>query len=222
MSATLKTSHLTQLATDARESGKSRKFPQSLELIVTLKDIDSKKQDSILNETVFLPNQFSSRQKICAFASGDLAVRAKKSEIDRVIEPEELDSLAEKKRDARKIARGYQVFLAQTDLMPKIGKVLGPFLGPRGRMPTPVPPNAPLDALIARFASAVRVRSRGQLAAACKIGDDKMTDEQIGQNAEAVVSAIEKKLPSGADNIKTVFLKLSMGPPVKAKVQEAN
>ena len=219
MSVTTQTTYLAQLVAQAKTRATERKFTQSVELAINLKDIDMKKQESILNETIFLPNTFSSKQKICLFASGDVAVRAKETEIDKIIGPEELNTLSETKREARKIAKLYNVFLAETTLMPQIGKVLGQFLGPSGKMPTPVPPNAPLDGFVKRFSSIARVRTKGQLTTACKVGDEKMSDEQIAQNAEAVLSAVEKKLPSGKGNIKNIVFKLSMSPSQKSKVQ---
>ena len=67
------------------------------------------------------------------FASGDNALRAKNAGADRVIEGAELDTLASEKRSAKKLAREYQFFLADTALMPKIGRILGSFLGPEGK-----------------------------------------------------------------------------------------
>ena len=123
MSNNAKSSKLTDLVTKARESSTKRNFSQSFEFAVNLKDIDMKKLQFSLNEMVILPNGFSSKQKICIFASGDLALRAKKSDVDKVIEPEELDSLVERKREAKKLANEYHLFLSEVTQMPKIGKM---------------------------------------------------------------------------------------------------
>jgi large subunit ribosomal protein L1 len=103
--------------------------------------------------------------------------------------------------------------------MPKIGKILGQYFGPRGKMPTPIPPNAPIEQMLAKYRSAVRVRSRNQLAAACKVGDVKMADERIVDNALAVVDAVSKKLPMGLKNIGKVIMKLTMSPPTALQVR---
>src|SRR5579862_5123834 len=190
-----------QIAKARADDYKKRNFSQSFELIVTLKDIDVKKSDLNINEVVFLPNKLSEEAKVCVFAVGDNALRAQRAGADRVIESAELDRLASEKRSAKKLAREYQFFLSDTSLMPKIGRVLGPFLGPKGRMPTPVPPNAPLESMLARYRTAVRVKSRGSLSVAGKVGDESLDDSRVADNAMAMITQVERKLPNGEKNI---------------------
>jgi len=179
-----------------------------------------KKTDLNINEVVFLPNKLSAQAKVCVFATGDNALRAQRAGADRVIENAELDRLASEKRMAKKLAREYQFFLADTSMMPKIGRVLGPYLGPKGRMPTPVPPNAPLESMLNRYRTAVRIKSRGSLSVAGKVGDESLNDGNVADNAMAVISQVEKKLPNGERNIQSMTLKKTMGKLVKAKVEE--
>ena len=49
----------------------------------------------------------------------------------------------------------------------------------------------------------------------CKIGDESMENADLAINAHAVLSAVEKKLPSGEKNLKRVIIKTTMGKPVK-------
>ncbi|HEY4699129.1 MAG TPA: 50S ribosomal protein L1 [Nitrososphaerales archaeon] len=200
-----------KLVKEAREKAKKRGFSQSFDLVVSLRDIDIKKQEMNINEVVYLPKKFSKKPLVCVFAGGDLALRAGRGGADRVIEPDELDKKSTDKRQLRKIANDYMFFLSETALMPKIGKTFGQFLGPRGKMPTPLPPNAPVEGLIARFVSAVRVRNRGGLAISCKIGDEGMSNEDLTENALSIYNVIEKKLPSGFNNVNKVMIKMSMG-----------
>ena len=125
-----------------------------------------KKTDLNINEVVFLPNRLTDQAKVCVFAGGDSALRAQRAGADRVIESGELDTLASEKRNAKKLAREYQFFMADTSLMPKIGKILGQFLGPKGRMPTPIPPSAPIEAMLNRYRTAIRIKARGSLSVA--------------------------------------------------------
>ncbi len=205
---------LKDMISKARKNKEKGNFTQAVELIIALRDIDIKKGFS-LNEIINLPHPFTKKPKICLIATGDLGLRAKNAGIDRVIEPEELAAIGTNKREAKKLANEYDFFLAETSYMTNVGKSLGQVLGPRGKMATPVPFNAPIDAMINRFRSSIRVRLRRQMMIACKIGYEDMSDEDLADNAMAVINAIEGKLPNGDKNIRDVIVKFTMGKPVK-------
>ncbi len=203
-------SQISQMITEAKKNQKERKFKQSLELIMVFKDIDVKKGFAI-NETVQLPKKLNQPASVCVIASGDLGLKAKNANADKVVDGTQLAQIGTNKRESRKLINGYDFFLADTQLMANVGKTLGQFMGPRGKMPTPVPFNAPIESILDRFRSSIRVRLRNSLSLACKIGDESMADEDLAANANAVISTIEKKLPSGDKNIKKVMVKTTMG-----------
>jgi large subunit ribosomal protein L1 len=204
---------------DAKDGDKERKFKQTLEMYVILKDIDVKKGFA-MNETIQLPKKLSKPTTVCVMAGGDMGLKAKSANADRVVSGDELNTLAANKREARKFINNYDFFLADTQLMTTVGKVLGQLLGPRGKMPIPVPFNAPIESFLDRFRSSIRVKVKNSLSMSCKIGDETMDDGDLAANAHAVLNAIEKKLPSGDKNIRRVIVKTSMGKPVK-QVQQA-
>ena len=208
---------LAEVITKAKEETKKMKFKQSLELIINFKDIDVKKGFAI-NEVVQLPKT-NSPATVCVIATGEMSQKAKAAKADSVIGNEELAKFEANKRESRKFINKYDFFLADTKIMPTVGKALGQLLGPRGKMPTPVPFNAPIDAFLARFRTSIKVRTRASLSISCKIGDESMEDSDLATNAFAVLNTIEKKLPNGEKNIKKVLIKTTMGKPVK-QVQE--
>jgi len=209
---------LEEMINQAKTSTKQRKFKQSVEMIIVFKDIDVKKGFA-LNEVVQLPKT-SSPATVCIMATGDMGQKAKEAKADAVVGSEELDRFAANKRASRKFINKYDFFLADTQIMPVVGKVLGQLLGPRGKMPTPVPFNASVESFLQRFRSSIKVRSRASLAMSCKIGDESMENADLAINAHAVLSAVEKKLPSGEKNLKRVIIKTTMGKPVK-QIEEA-
>jgi len=211
---------LAEIVKKGRES-KERKFPESIEAILTFKEVDPKKTDLNINETIYLPHPGSHRSSICFIGSGDLLLRAKNAGVDGTLEPSQLENFAGNKKEAKKLARQYDFFLADTALMPRIGRILGQSLGPKGKIPTPVPPNTPIEAMINRTRNAVRVRSRASLAVASKVGDRKLSDSDIAENILAMVQAVQRKLPNGERNIRAVIVKTTMGKPVKSKVEES-
>ncbi len=208
---------LTEVIKKVKTESKQRKFTQAIELIINFKDIDVKKGFA-LNEIVQLPKT-SSPATVCVMATGDMRQKAKQANADAVIGTDELDKFATNKRESRKFINKYDFFLADTKVMPLVGKTLGQFLGPRGKMPTPVPFDAPIESFLQRFRSSIKVRTRASLSIACKIGDESMDDTDLAINAHTVLSAIEKKLPNGEKNIKKIMVKTTMGKPVK-QVQE--
>ena len=208
---------LTEMIKIAKAETKKRKFKQSLELIMIFKDIDVKKGFAI-NETVQLPKT-SSPASVCIMASGDMGLKAKTAKADKVIDGDELNQLSANKRQSRKLINSYDFFLADTKLMPVVGKTLGQLLGPRGKMPTPVPFNASIDSFLDRFRSSIRVKVKNSLSASCKIGDETMADSDLVANASAVINAVEKKLPSGDKNVKRILIKTTMGKIVKESQQ---
>lgn len=207
-------SQLLELVKRAREGSTKRNFTQSAELTIVLKDIDVKKGFG-LNEVVALPHKPSKQPSICVIATGDMGSRARKAGIERVMEPQELDRLGTNKREARKVVRAHDFFLADTAQMASIGRSLGQFLGPKGKMPTPLPYGAPVENIAGRFKNSVRVKAKNQLNVSAKIGDEKMDNGQLVENASAIVAAIEKKLPQGDKNIRNTMVKFSMGKAAK-------
>ncbi|MGI9566779.1 MAG: 50S ribosomal protein L1 [Nitrosopumilus sp.] len=208
---------LAEMVKEAKDATKQRKFKQSIELIINFKDIDVKKGFAI-NEVIQIPKT-SSPATVCVMATGDMGQKAKQANADVVVGTEELDKFATNKRESRKFINKYDFFLADTQVMPIVGKTLGQLLGPRGKMPTPVPFNAPIESFLQRFRSSIKVRTRASLSMSCKIGDESMEDADLATNAHAVLSTIEKKLPNGEKNIKRIMIKTTMGKPIK-QVQE--
>ena len=205
---------LTALA-ELRKGETKRGFTQSVELLVKLREIDLKKPENRLNESIELPNSLEKETKVCVIASGDLATRARAGKADLVVAREELDALGKDKKATRKLVSEYDFFIAEAPLMPLVGKTIGPILGPRGKMPTPVPPNASIDQIIKGHRKLIRIRVRDQPVVQCRIGTEQMSDEKIAENALAVFNRIETRLERGAKNIGRVLIKTTMGTPVK-------
>ena len=215
----LSNQQLAELVKKGKEQSAERKFTQSIEVMITLKEVDPKKTDLNVNEIVYLPHPMSKQARVAYIGTGDLAVRAKNAKANLVMDPSQLENYGGSKRDAKKLARSYDFFLADTALMPRVGKVLGQALGPKGKIPSPVPPNSPIEAMINRMRTAVRVRSRGSLGVMAKVGDAKLSDAELADNIVAVVNAVAKKLPNGDRNIRTIMVKTTMGKPAKQAVE---
>jgi large subunit ribosomal protein L1 len=203
---------------EAKEKSEKKKFTQSVELILNLQDIDMKSPEGRLQENIELPYPPPEKtNKICVIATGELALKAKKANADLVIDRAELEGLAGKKKELRKIADKYDFFVAEAPLMPLVGKILGATLGPRGKMPVPVPPTADIESLLNKYRKTVVIKMRNQPIIQCRVGTESMKEEEITENIQAVLRVLEGKLKRGMKNIKLVFIKTTMGAPVKIR-----
>ena len=200
---------------EAKSKSTKRKFSQSIELAINLQNIDMKKPEGRIQELIEMPNPVGTERRVCVIASGEMALKAKKAGASLVIERGDLEALVGDKKKQKGLAKKCDLFIAEAPLMPLVGRSLGTTLGPRGKMPTPVPPTADIKEQIERHKKIVLVRMRGQPVLQCRIGSEDMADEEIAENVQAVVRKIEGKLKRGAKNIRSVYLKTSMGSPVK-------
>ena len=210
---------LSTVIDEVKSSMKKRKFTQTLELIMVFKDIDVKKGFAI-NDVLELPKQSKSPALVCVMASGDMSLKARDAKADKVLGEEELVQFGSNKRESRKFINKYDFFLADTKLMPTVGKILGQLMGPRGKMPTPVPFNASIESFLQRFRSSIRVRVRTSLSLSCKFGDESMNTEDLTANALVIINSVVRKLPNGERNVRRMLVKASMSKAIKLDVMQ--
>ncbi|WP_456482842.1 50S ribosomal protein L1 [Methanopyrus kandleri] len=188
-----------------------RRFLETVDMIVNVKGVDLSDPSQRIDKEVVLPHGRGKPVNVCVIAEGEMAREAEEAGAT-VINREKLEELAENVREAKKIARRHEFFYAQVDLMPDVGRVLGPVLGPRGKMAKPVPPNADIRALIERAHRTARVRMRDQPVIHTVIGARNMEPEQLAENAMAVLREITSELEKSWAQIDSVYVKTTMGP----------
>jgi len=188
-----------------------RKFKQNIDLVVNLKNIDLNIPKNRIDEEIILPHGRGKDVKIALFASGELAVKSKKL-VDLLIKPEEIGDLSKDKKKFKKIADEYEFFIAEAPLMPTIGKTLGTVLGPRGKMPKPVPPNADLTGVVNNLRKSIKVRSKSSKTFHTVAGSADMSKEHIVDNVDTIIKRLEGALEKGRINIGSVYIKTTMGP----------
>ncbi len=201
----------------AKTQSGDKKFNQTVDLILDITEIDMKSPEGKIQEIVELPHETGKPNRICVIASGEFAYKAKNANADHVVERADLDALNGKKKELRKLAEEYDVFISEAPLMPLVGRILGPVLGPRGKMPIPVAPNADIAALLNKHRKTVVVRMRNQPIIQVSVGSQQMKDEDLVDNTMTVLRVLDGKLKRGLKNVKYAFIKTSMGEPVKIK-----
>lgn len=200
---------------DAIESAPKRKFIESVDLIVNLKNVDLSQPKNRITESIVLPNGRGKATKIGVFAKGDLAIKSQSSGADLIISPEDLDKMSGDKKLIRTTTRDIDFFVAEAPLMPSIGKSFGPILGPKGKMPDPIPSSADPTGIISRLKRTVKVRTKDRSTFHALVGNLSMSAEDIAANIEALLNTVESKLENGTQNIASVYVKTTMGPAVR-------
>jgi len=198
----------------ALDGAKPRKFKESVEICINLKDVDLAIPKNRIDEEIPLPKGRGKQVKVALFGTNEMTSKAK-GIADRVLTPEDIDKLADNKRDGRKLALGHHYFVAEAPLMPTIGKKLGKVLAPRGKMPRPIPPGADPGPILNAVRNSVKVRSKDRRTFHATVGTRDMSAEDLAQNVDAVLKRIIARLERGPNNIHSVFVKTTMGPAIK-------
>ncbi len=193
---------------------KERKFSETVELSVNLKDLDLTVPKNRLEDEVPLPKGRGRTVKVAVFGSPELCQKMR-GVADLVVPANELDEFAKDKKNVKKVVSDVDFFLAEATLMPTIGKRLGVVLGPRGKMPRPVPPGSDPTNLVNALKRSIRIRSKGNRTFHAPVGTRAMKPEEIAQNVDAVLTRIMGKLERGRTNIESVYVKTTMGPAVR-------
>ena len=211
---TIASNKVNQVIEDALKSDKERKFVETVEVAINLRDVDLQNPQKRINAEVALPHGRGRPARVAVFAQGEMAVISKKI-VDTVISPEQIDELSENKREARKLADRFDFFVAETGLMATIGKSLGVVLGPRGKMPRPIPPQADIERIINSLTNLVPVRSKDRPTFHVPFGNISMSQDQLAENLETILKRVESNLDRGSDNIASIWVKTTMGKAVR-------
>ncbi|MBD3262837.1 50S ribosomal protein L1 [Candidatus Woesearchaeota archaeon] len=209
--------HIIEAVKQAKAAKKKGNFIQTIDLIANLKEIDVSKEDKI-EEFVKLPKGRAKPAKVCAFIGPELKDQA--SEVcDEVILSDNFSKWSNK-RKCKKLARNCDFFIAQANIMPQVAKTFGKYLGVLGKMPNPkagqiVPPKTNLKPLVEKLKNSVRVTVKKAPVVFCGVGNEKMSDDDIAENAIKVLNRLKSKLPRKKHNIGSVLIKTTMGKPIK-------
>lgn len=203
---------------EIKEKSKKRKFVQSVDLVLNFQRLDLKKPEHRLNLTLSLPKGRGKKLKTLVFCGQELITEAKRV-ADRVITADEIEKISKNKPEAKKLAEDYDIFLAQTDLMALIGKTLGQILGTRGKLPKPVPPTTKLEPIIKSMTNSVVLKTKNAPTIHTSIGTEEMSNEDLEANAIIIINGVKEKLPNKEGNMKSIFIKTTMGPAIKVDLK---
>ena len=203
---------ITEAITKALEDKGKRKFTQSMEFIVNFRNTDFAKAENRLNLDILLPKGKGKEQKVVVFADAQAALDAKNAGATEVIDGAGIAKLGADKGRLAVLAKRCE-FIAQPNLMVNVGKSLGQVLGSRGKLPRPI--TGSVKDAVEQAKRRVRMASKGKYlpVAQCLIGSEAMAVGELAENFEAAYEKVKAKVTE--PNIKSIYVKLSMGKPVK-------
>lgn len=197
------------------KENKKRNFTQAVDAGINLQGINFKQPQNRIDLIINLPNPFRKGAKVVLFAKDSNIINLFKGSVDKVISAEEIPALA--KKDAKKLARDYDLFFAESTVMALIGKHLGQILAPRGKMPKPCPP-APqaLKVLVENATKSVLIsnkKGKNLPTLHFMFGKEDMQIDKVADNFMACYTRLVDALPGKTQNIKSLYVKTTMGKP---------
>ncbi|KAJ3268454.1 hypothetical protein HDV01_002733 [Terramyces sp. JEL0728] len=192
---------------------KPRKFTETVELQIGLKNYDPQR-DKRFSGTVRLPNIPRPQMKLCILADAAHIDQAKAIALE-FMSVDDLKKLNKNKKLIKKLAKKYDAFLASEALIKQIPRLLGPGLSKAGKFPTPISHNDNLEEKIAEIKSTIKFQLKKVLCLGVAVGHVKMTDDQLVNNTMLAVNFLVSLLKKNWQNVKSLFLKSSMGKPIR-------
>ena len=188
------------------------KFDETIEAHFRM-GLDGRHADQQIRGAVVLPHGTGKTVRVLVFAKGPKVAEAEAAGADYVGG----DELIPKIQNDGWFE--FDVVVATPDMMGVVGR-LGRVLGPKGLMPNPKAGTVTMD-----VAGAIKDIKAGKIEYRldktniihCPIGKASFTEEQLTDNANALISALIKAKPAAAKGqyIKSATIAASMGPGIK-------
>ena len=188
------------------------KFDGSVEVAMKL-NLDTRKSDQQLRGAIVLPNGTGKTKRILVLSKTNQAQIAKEAGADFVGDADLVEKIEKENW------LDFDVIIATPEMMPMLGK-LGKVLGPRGLMPNPKTGTVTTDvkkAIDDIKAGKIEYRLDKANIIHVPVGKASFTEEQLVENFNALMGAINKVKPAAVKGayLKSVTLTSTMGPGVK-------
>ena len=203
---------------------KVRKFDETIDLIINLKDINLNDPKQRIDKELILPNNIITEDNpnVCVIASDEILLEAKNFGLD-TLDTEGLAVLdREEKKYKKKFVKKFEFFIVEDKNMRDVARFLARFLGPAGKMPKPFPSGygiissvSDLKTAIERYKKIIRIQVKKDPVLQVKIGKKSMKMDKILENMKTVVDYVADQMPHKYNNFRNMFIKTTMGHPIK-------
>ena len=193
----------------------SAKFDETVEVHIKL-GVDSRHADQQVRGAIVLPNGTGKTRKVLVFAKDAKLDEAKEAGADFAGGMELVEKIQKENWF------DFDVVVATPDMMGVVGR-LGRVLGPKGLMPNPKAGTVTMDvtkAIKEIKAGKIEYRLDKTNIIHVPVGKASFTEEQLADNFQTLMDAINKAKPSTVKGayLKSVTLTSTMGPGVKLNV----
>merc|ERR1712105_382018 len=192
---------------------KKRKFTESIELQISLKNYDPQK-DKRFAGTVKLRHIPKPKMKVCILGDQVHCDQAKANDLPHM-DIDALKKLNKDKKLVKKLAKRYDAFLASESLIRQIPRVLGPGLNKAGKFPGPIVHGDSLTGRIEDVKSTIKFQMRKVLCLAVCVGHVNMTPEELYANITLAINFLVSLLKKNWQNVRALYIKSTMGPSEK-------
>jgi|EP00670_Eutreptiella_braarudii_P006327 large subunit ribosomal protein L10Ae len=193
-----------------KKSGKAiRKFPESVDLQVNLKNYDTQK-DKRFSGTVKLPRIARPRFKVCIIADAAHADAAQKLGIPMKT-VDDLKKLNKNKKLVKKMCQEHDAFLASDSLIKTIPRIVGPHMNRAGKFPSALSSGEDIMAKINEIRSTIKFQLKKVLCMGCCVGHVEMSPDDLKLNVTLAINFLVSLLKKNWQNLKSVHIKSTMG-----------
>jgi len=189
---------------------KKRKFLESIELQIALKNYDMSK-DKRFSGNVRLPYVPRPKFTVCILADAKHSEEATKVGVP-FMDDKGIAKLNKNKKEVKKLAQKYHAFLASSDLVKKIPKLMGPGLMRAGKFPSPLAHTDDILAKVEEVKATVKFQLKKVLCMGLAVGNVSMSEDEILTNVTLSVNFLVSLLKKNWQNVKRLYLKSTMGP----------
>eukprot|EP00267_Zea_mays_P046388 XP_020398762.1 60S ribosomal protein L10a [Zea mays] len=187
---------VSQIVQDAK---KNRKFTETVELQISLKNYDQQK-DKSFSGSVKLPRIPRPKMKVCMLGDAQHVEEAKKMGLD-YMDVEALKKMNKNKKLVKKLAKKYHAFLASETIIKQIPRLLGPGLNKAGKFPTLVTHQESLESKVNETKATVKFQLKKVLCMGVAVGNLSMEEKQIQQNIQMSVNFLVSLLTKNWQNV---------------------
>ena len=190
--------------------GKVRKFIETVELQVSLKNYDPQR-DKRFSGTFKLPTMPRPNLTFCVLGNAVHCEQADRIGVDHMA-VEDLKKLNKNKKLVKKLAKKYDFFLASDNIIKQIPRLLGPGLTKAGKFPTLLASSEDMQGKMDEIKSTIKFQMKKVMCLNVSVGNVSMTEKEIFANTSLASNFLASLLKKNWQNINSLYIKSTMGP----------